>query len=386
MKKIILLSMIISQLAISCTGNDEQNQDDKNSTLATTKEIHICTELTSLKNVSSTAKQNATIYTSSKWIPGQIIRIKFLNGDNFLQEKVKQYANNWMTYANVNFQYVSANEEADIKIGFKWNGDGGSWSYLGKGCQSISQTTPSMNFGWFNANTTETEFNRTIMHEFGHSIGLIHEHQSPVGNILWNKPKVYEYYQQTQGWSIAQVDNNIFAKYSETQTNYSAYDNGSIMHYPIEASLTTDGYSVGLNTDLSSNDKIFIRKMYPFPIQSNLRQGMRLNEFNRITSPNGRFYLTIRSGKLIIYDDVESKNIWSLSPNIKLSNVLSTLIYCELRGGELLLFKGSVSKKVIGDISLPLQFGDYATINNSGDIELIKDGIVVWSLFRGKLY
>jgi hypothetical protein len=384
-KKIHLLIAVTALTLWSCNQDNEQDQISQSLTNTSTKEIHTCTELPLLNN--PTAKPNAAIYTSSKWTPGQRIRIKFLNGDSYLQEKVKLYADYWTRFANIKFEYVSISEDADVKIGFKWNNDGASWSALGKQCQYYAQNTPSMNFGWFDANTTDTELNRTILHEFGHLTGLIHEHQSPDGNILWNKPIVYEYYQKNSGWSADKVDANIFNKYSGTQTNYTTYDNLSIMHYPIDASFTTNGYSVGLTTGLSSTDKNFIRKIYPFPIQSNLPNGARLFKDQRITSPNGRFYLTIvysnLKHKLIIYDDIESKIIWSREPNIKLSNFSSSNVFCELRGGELLLFQGNVSRQMTGDPSL--NYVNYATITDNGDIELIKDNIAVWSLFRGKL-
>ena len=56
---------------------------------------------------------------------------------------------------------------------------------------------------------------------------------------------------------------NLFAKYSTTQTQYSAYDTQSIMHYSISSSLTTNGFSVGSNTVLSTTDKQFIASVYP---------------------------------------------------------------------------------------------------------------------------
>jgi len=36
------------------------------------------------------------------------------------------------------------------------------------------------------------------------------------------------------------------------------------MMYPIPASWTTDGFSVGLNTGLSTTDKTFIAEAYPW--------------------------------------------------------------------------------------------------------------------------
>lgn len=120
-----------------------------------------------------------------------------------------------------------------------------------------------MNFGWFNSSTSDQEFSRVAIHEFGHALGMIHEHQHPLASIPWDVNAVYQYYADTQGWSKAQVDNNIFAKYSTSQTNYSTYDQASIMHYPVEEELTIGNFSVGWNTVLSSTDKSFIASVYP---------------------------------------------------------------------------------------------------------------------------
>ena len=49
-----------------------------------------------------------------------------------------------------------------------------------------------------------------LYHEFGHALGFIHEQASPIANIQWNKPVVYEYYQRVYGWSQASVDFNLF--------------------------------------------------------------------------------------------------------------------------------------------------------------------------------
>jgi hypothetical protein len=103
-----------------------------------------------------------------------------------------------------------------------------------------------------------------VRHEFGHALGMIHEHQNPaaLGQIPWDKPKVYSYYAQ-QGWTPGDVDFNIFAVYSEDSTNHSAFDPTSIMEYAIPDSLTLGSYSIGWNTELSQTDIEFMRRQYP---------------------------------------------------------------------------------------------------------------------------
>jgi len=123
---------------------------------------------------------------------------------------------------------------------------------------------PTMNFGWLRSNTPNDEVRRVVLHEFGHALGLVHEHQNPAVAIPWNKAAVYQYYQGPPNqWSQEQVDLNIFEVYGKGLTKYTRFDRNSIMLYPIPAELTTGGYQVGWNNELSYWDKLFIRKCYP---------------------------------------------------------------------------------------------------------------------------
>lgn len=194
---------------------------------------------------------------------GDTLRIKFLNGTDAQKAKVKEMASDWLNYANIKFEWVTSGD-ADIRIGFKWNGDGGSWSYIGTDCFNIPQNQPTMNFGWLDIYGKDTqEYSRTVKHEFGHALGCIHEHQNPSANIPWDKPKVYSYYQGPPNyWSKEDVDNNLFAKYSTSYTQYSQFDKYSIMLYAIPDELTIGTWSVGSNTTLSETDKSFIGTIY----------------------------------------------------------------------------------------------------------------------------
>ena len=96
----------------------------------------------------------------------------------------------------------------------------------------------------------------------------MHEHQSPAAHIPWDSAKVYEYYRLTQNppWDRETVNRNIFAIYDGATTNYTAYDPHSIMHYAIPSSLTIGGYSTPWNPVLSTVDKDFIKRLYPYYI------------------------------------------------------------------------------------------------------------------------
>ena len=173
---------------------------------------------------------------------------------------MKQYAQEWTKHANLEFQFVTYGQ-ADIRVSFVQNGS--SWSVIGKQALQVSQHEATMNFGWLNDRTPDYEFRRTILHEFGHALGLLHEHQNPSGGIPWDKEAVYSHYRQTQGWDAQTTYANVIQKASRNATQFSAYDPRSIMHYPVAASLTNGQYQVGMNKELSRTDRAYIREVYP---------------------------------------------------------------------------------------------------------------------------
>jgi hypothetical protein len=374
--------MCLVLILASCDNNEDIQMDEK-SLSQNDAEINPCA-FDFHNQVQSSAKPTAAILTDARWVTGQTIRIKFLNGSSFLQEKFKKYASEWIMYANLKLEYVSIDQYAEIRVSFDWKGDHTSWSNFGSYSSPYykNQNEPSINFGNFTDKTSEAHFSRVILHEFGHALGLVHEHQSPASGINWNKPVIYEHYRQQSNLSESDVDYSLFMKYRSDETNYTNFDPLSIMIYSIHYTWTTDGFSVRENRELSQTDKQFISTMYPY--KSILFAEERLTESPAfIHSPNGQFSLLIRSEKLVIYDNDARRDLWHLSPNIKFNNFTSTKVYCILRDGELLLFKGSVPRTATGEKSLGQV--DYATLTNSGDIELFKNNIAVWSLFKGKL-
>lgn len=196
------------------------------------------------------------------WPNGKRLRVRLDGGSDLVRKKVKQYATEWENFANIDFRFVGAGQDAEIRVTFT---PGGSWSHVGIGNLNVPSSRPTMNFGWFNDNTQDQEFSRTVIHEFGHALGAIHEHQSPSANIPWDKPAVYKYYAETQTppWTKEDVDRNLFNKYSASTTKFSAFDKFSVMLYHIPNELTIGDYEVGWNRVLSDTDKSFIKQMYP---------------------------------------------------------------------------------------------------------------------------
>jgi hypothetical protein len=209
--------------------------------------------------------KRAALATGSKWTRGEVIEVSFLDGDPTVQARVKSVAAGWIApdMANLQFVFRSDTTNTPIRISFKYPG---SWSVIGTTCHQITdRSQPTMNFGWLNAGSDDDEVRRVVLHEFGHALGLIHEHQNPYGDpIQWNRDAVIrDLSGPPNNWTLDTIEHNMFEPYAKGEVNGTALDAASIMMYPIPASWTLNGFSVGLNSDLSGGDKNFIRDQYP---------------------------------------------------------------------------------------------------------------------------
>jgi serralysin len=214
----------------------------------------------------SPGADKAALLKENQWAEGSIITIAFLDGNQAIQDKVRKFAKLWTTAANgpanLTFSFVPNSQEAMIRISFQHPG---SWSVLGTSCEQITdKSRPTMNFGWFDSSTDDEEVRRTVLHEFGHAIGLIHEHQNPQGGIPWNRQAVTDDLQGPPNhWDLDTIEFNMFHKFKPNQVSATTVDPDSIMMYPIPPHWTENGFSAGLNTDLSAKDIELVKKAYP---------------------------------------------------------------------------------------------------------------------------
>lgn len=211
-----------------------------------------------------TGKTRAGLVKDSKWGSGDRITVSFLDDEQSVKDQVKQVARQWIVpgMANLSLDFRDDTNDTLVRISFKYEG---SWSTIGTSCRTVTdRNEPTMNFGWLTPNSSPAEVQRVVLHEFGHALGLIHEHQSPAGGIKWNRDNVIrDLSGPPNNWSLEEIEHNMFDPYAKDETNYTNLDPSSIMMYPIPATWTTDGFSVGLNSSLSKTDKQFIRKQYP---------------------------------------------------------------------------------------------------------------------------
>lgn len=190
------------------------------------------------------------------------IKVGFMDDPFGLKQRVLRVANEWRTKGGANVSFVESNlNDADIRVSFRGSG---YWSYLGIQAQEFPKAEQTMNLE-FVPNVDQEELQRVTLHEFGHALGLLHEHASPLSEIRWDKEAVYKHYLQPPNcWDRAEVDTQVLTKKeSGPDLVATSFDKDSIMCYPVDPELTTDNTRIGWNTDLSATDKEFIKRFYP---------------------------------------------------------------------------------------------------------------------------
>jgi hypothetical protein len=209
----------------------------------------------------TTGATKAALVNESKWAPGDTISISFLDGTEQQKDLVRRFAQGWIDgLANLKFSWQDP-PNTDVRISFRFRG---SWSVIGTTCRKVPKTDPTMNFGWLDPGISDAKAKQVILHEFGHALGLIHEHQNPNKAIAWNKPVVIaDLKGPPNSWDEAKIEHNMFEVYPPNKIAGTALDSTSIMMYRIPKSWTTDGTSAEFNSELSETDKTFIRKQYP---------------------------------------------------------------------------------------------------------------------------
>ena len=204
-----------------------------------------------------------------KWNNGYNLRCRFLDGDDYQKGKVQEKAQLWQSYANIGINFC---DDADAEVRISFQADSGSWSAVGTDCLIAGyypSYQPTMNFGWLTDDTDDTEYERVVVHEFGHALGCIHEHQSPNEDLQWNVDAVYAAFSGPPNyWSKEDIDTNILQKFSPDGISATRFDPDSIMLYQFDGSLFVDGVGTNLNTQLSDQDKQMIGQMYPAAAES----------------------------------------------------------------------------------------------------------------------
>ena len=190
-----------------------------------------------------------------QWVNGSTIRVRFLSGSAQQQKMVRDIAPEWTKHANLNFEFTD-DPRAEIRVTFDEND--GAWSYVGTDNSDVPVQAATLNLGW--------QDEAVILHEFGHMIGLAHEHQNPQGGLIWNEEVVIRDLSGPPNyWDEATIRHNVLEKYSADQIHGTRFDPTSIMLYAFPDDWTQNPGGTQENSRLSEMDKDFVRsaQMYP---------------------------------------------------------------------------------------------------------------------------
>lgn len=174
---------------------------------------------------------------------------------------------------NIKFEIVDDFTKSDVRI--KFDSSGGCHSIVGvanrdeakyENLKSGRVPIPTMYYGWLDV--------ATVIHEFCHVLGMIHEHQNPFENkIDWNEDAVYCYYMSINNWSRETVKRNVIDRLNSAEVNGSNFDQASMMIYSFPAEVECNGKKVPLTVDreqvnptykFSNGDIQWLQWMYPF--------------------------------------------------------------------------------------------------------------------------
>lgn len=247
--------------------------------------------------------RRAVISKGKNWPVGAVLKVGFFGGNATQKAAVKQYAAEWSKYANIKFDFESFGPY-DIRVAF--NPNGGAWSYVGTDCKFIPLAEPTMNLGWMGQDV--------VQHEFGHALGLNHEHQNPNGGICWNEANVLKDLSgPPNNWSEQVIRHNVLNRLDVDQVETSPWDALSIMHYNIPATWVCSGVEIQGGRTISQQDQYFIAMQYPGIVVEEgitltaaqvkeIESAINANESNAL-----RHYNTVKKGNAAIKKTLQIK-------------------------------------------------------------------------------
>ncbi|MGR3962911.1 hypothetical protein FW800_00335 [Pseudomonas sp. 910_23] len=192
------------------------------------------------------------------WPQHSVLTISRLNMTQEQKDLVQHNINKWAPHTNLYLKFIDS-PNGDIRITADNNSHAG-WSSVGTDAKNVPLSKPTMSIGF---KDSPDGIAATVQHEFGHALGLKHEHQHPDRTLDLNRQNIYDEYESRRQFSY-EADNNIIRTFSRPQVTASAnYDDKSIMHYGFPASRLNGGPPIPRNFKLSEDDKKFMQSLYP---------------------------------------------------------------------------------------------------------------------------
>ena len=226
---------------------------------------------------------------SLQWPPSYAkLRVCFMGGTDAANARVAEIGSLWTANANTSLKLdfgkpskprrcdPSAQRESQIRVSYD---QPGYWSVLGQvSVVYLTQQEASLNLDGFGEANLETfnnpEVRSIILHEFGHALGLLHEHQSPASNCAqefnWNY--IVSYLSgPPNNWDEDTIKHNM-ATQSAEDLMMTDFDAKSVMLYSFPPEYYVNGgnsscYISHSNADISPMDRATVEYMYTSDVE-----------------------------------------------------------------------------------------------------------------------
>ena len=310
-----------------------------------------------------------------------VIKVAFLNGDEWQRNFVMNKARLWSNYANVTFE-ISPKEESLVRIEFGKNVNS---SVKGTDNYDVPKTEATMHLATYSKYSLKLDnFTIAVLHEFGHVLGFAEEQQRSDRPFKIDEKKAIAYYKKA-GYSEEKARRGLLFIYQDRELimDY-GFDPESIMLYTIPQEILISGTSTSKNSGLSEKDKITANNLYKFPKEPNiLYPGQSITVGNKLSHYGGNvnnFELRLQTdGNLVLYPTAYlfryvPKAIWASNTQGKSPNMLKMDL-----DGVLRLYDGNnavVWHAPKSTIAVP---GSFAKLQSDGNFVVYKNSKAIWA-------
>jgi predicted Zn-dependent protease len=213
---------------------------------------------TSSQTERSGRKKRGSAYHADLWPQHSTVKISFIGMTEEQKEFTKAQIAKWAEHVNLKFEYTD-DADADIRIAADNNTSGGK-SFIGRQAQDIPKHLPTMTIGFAGENSESTA--GTVLHEFGHALGLNHEHQHPDNPLVFNEQRTYEEFRR-RGLTDEQIKLFVTKPLSRENLIFLGYDPDSIMQYGFGEGTIRNHGPIKQPNELSPGDIEFAKFIYP---------------------------------------------------------------------------------------------------------------------------